>query len=541
LPVVTTEVRYLARGSHRRGHTHEMEDGLLRRRSDHAVESLRAALKSLRTRSGLTVERLRATELTLAALADLDVVGQLERTHQLSPEEAIVAAVRGAAAQLDVDDMLIVDAALALGLVAEALPDGADVGDLYAPDLSERRTALVESWASLHESLGAKHKTRPPTVRALRTELESRTFERLAERILTVSPLDAAPESAPSRATAGSARSARSAPGAEGGGAARVVVVGAAVMDQIYAVDHVPQPGTAVQATTYRMQPGGKGLNLAVAAARLGMDVHLIAPIGDDDAGRRLLAYLEAEGVQTDLVRTVPGATTPVAGVIVTPDGATSTIGWMNESQMSLTARDIHSWLVRSTLQTADAVLLTFSVAWDTIESVLETTAAAPARPTVLLRPSPPYEGPRFAHESLRYVDHLIGTRWELSRLLPGASVDTPADRLVTQLLVQGAGTVCVAEAFGCTVRSSSLSIDIPPPPIAVDEAPGAQDAFTAALAFRLHESGGQLEEADVQFATAAMAIPQTLGGVASSMPSRDEIDRILRLASSGIGDTGDR
>jgi ribokinase len=254
-----------------------------------------------------------------------------------------------------------------------------------------------------------------------------------------------------------------------------------------------------------------------------------------------LLAYLEEKGVHTDLVRTVAGATTPVAGVLLKPDGTASTIGWMNESETNIAARDISSISVRSALASADMVMVTFSVAWETIEAVLETAKASPNKPTVLLRPSPPYEGPRFAHESLRYVDYLVGTQWELGRLLPGTSASTPRDQLLTQLLLQGAGTVCVAEAFGCTLRSSALSIDIAPPPIAVDEVPGARDAFTAALALRLHESDGQVGEADVRWATAAMVAPQALGGVASSMPFRDDIDRILTLTSSGIGDRGDR
>jgi ribokinase len=509
---------------------------LLRRHHDHAVESLRAALKSLRTRSGLTVERLRATELTLAPF-DLDVVQQLEQTQQLSPEEAIVAVVRGAAAQLDVADMLIVDAALALGLVAESFPDAPDIHDLYAPDLSDRRTALVASWSALHELVGAGRATPPPTVRTLRTELESRAFERLAERILTASPLDAASERQPTLAPSGeSARRAadRVRP--------RVLVVGAAVVDQIVAVDHVPEPGTSIQATSYQSLPGGKGLNQAVAAARLGMDVQLLATLGDDDAGRRIRAFLEDEGVDTDLVQLVPGATTPVVTVIVTPDGMASTIGWMNQEQIGVTVRDVRSRPVTAALQESDSVLLTFEVSHDTIEAALETTARATTnRPTTLLTPSPPYEGPRFGHESLRYVDYLIGTEWELGRLLPSAPTNTRRDQLLRQLLVLGAGTVCVAEAFGCVVRSSTLDLDVPRSSTAsFREAPGARDAFAAALALRLHESSGHVGEADVKWATAAMAASQTFGGVASSMPSVDEVDRNLKLASLP-GDNGVR
>jgi ribokinase len=538
--VTAAKMRYRA-GDRPRRRGQQVEDRLPRRHHDHAIESLRAALKSLRTRSGLTVDRLRATELTIGPLLDLDVVRRVGRAQQLSPEEAIVAVVRGAAAQLDVADMLIVDAALALGLVAESFPDGPDLSGLYAPDLSERREFVVAQWATLHEVVGAPKATRAPTVRALRTELESRAFERLGERILTASPLDAPPDGRPAlvapstRTGPESAAKARAANGT----APRVVVVGAAVMDHIHAVDHVPELGTSIQATSYQFQPGGKGLNQAVAAARLGMDAHLITTLGDDDAGQRVLAYLQNEGVNTDFVRVVSGATTPVTTVLIAPDGSTSTIGWMNQEQLGVTVRDVQSRAFKVALDDADSVLLTFTVAGDTIEAVLEATARAARQPVVLLRPSPPYNGPRFAHESLRYVDYLLGTRWELRGLLPASSGEMRPDRLSRQLLVLGAGTVCVAEKFGCMVRSNDLAFDVPPVFTAFKEAPGARDAFAAALALRLHESDGQLGEADAAWATAAMSASSAFGGVASSMPTRDEVDRILRLGS-GLSGTED-
>jgi ribokinase len=548
-------MRYVAGRTAHRGLLREMEDGLLRRH-DHAIESLRGALKSLRTRNGLTVERLRATGLHLDPLLDLDVVRQLERTQELSPEEAIVAAVRGAAAQLDVADMLIADAALALGLLTGSRfdrrdgpggpdgpdgPHGLDVSGLYAADLSDRRDFLVGAWGPLHEAVGARTATPAPTVRALRTELESRAFERVAERILTASPLDAAAGDEPAQTTP----QAHDRPGRSGApagrGAPHVLIVGAAVLDHIFAVEHVPEVGTAVQATSYESLPGGKGLNQAVAAARLGMDAQLLATLGDDEAGNRLLTYLEREGVNTDLVRMVPGATTPVTSILVTADGTPSTTGWMNEAQIGLTVRDVRSRAVRAAVDQADAVLLTFEPPRDTVESVLELAGGPRGGPTVLLTPSPPDASARFAHESLRYVDYLIGTHWELSCLLPATGADASVEELSTQLLVLGAGTVCVAEEFGCTVRSNELAFDVPGVPTGFHEAPGARDAFAAALALRLHESEDRLGADDASWATAAMAALQTFGGVARSMPPREEVDRILKLASSGTGDSVDR
>lgn len=540
MSVTTAEMRYLARSRPRR-RGHQVENGLPRRHHDHAIQSLRAALKSLRTRSGLTVDRLRSTELGLGPLLDLEVVRQVERTQQLSPEEAIVAVVRGAAAQLDVADLFVVDAALALGVVAESFPDGPDLSGLYAADLSERREFLVASWATLHEVVGATSTTRAPTVRALRTELESRAFERLAERIVTASPFDAPTDGQPPVLTTETPRTGPTGAADTNGSGARVVVVGGAVMDYVYAVDHVPSLGTAVQATSYQPIPGGKGLNQAVAAARLGMDVHLVATVGDDDAGAKVLACLEREGVHTDLVRVVPEGTTAVTTVMVTPDGTASTIGWLNRGQIGVTVRDVRTRSVRAALQDADTVMLTFELPRDTIEAVLDATANARARPTTVLTPSPPYDGASFAGEGLRHVDYLIGTQWELSRLLPVAPPDIPADQLLTQLLVLGVGTACLAESFGCIVRSNVLSFEIPSVPTAFNEAPGARDAFAAALARRLHESKGRLDEAGAAWATAAMAAPQTFGGTASSMPTREDIDRILQLTSPRTGDMGDR
>jgi ribokinase len=541
LSVATAEMRYRSRDRPRR--RGQVENRLPRRHQDHAIESLRAALESLRTRSGLTVDRLRATELTVAPLLELDVVRQVERMQQLSPEEALVAVVRGAAAQLDVADLLIVDAALALGLVAESFPDGPDLSGLYAPNLSERRESLVSSWTTLHEVVGAATTTRAPTVRALRTELESRAFERLAERILAASPLDAPigdrPALVVAQATPGPAEARRRT--TTNGAGARVVVVGAAAMDNIFAVDHVPEPGTATQATSYVRQPGGKGLNEAVAARRLGMETHLVSVIGDDEDGQTVLSFLEREGVNTDLIRVVSGATTPVTNMWVTPEGATATVGWMNQDQISLTVRDVRSRQVSGALEAADSILLTFTVAGDTIEAVLEAAGRSPRHPAVLLRPSPPYDGPRFDQDSLRHVDYLIGTRWDLSGLLPAATSAMQPERLTRQLLFLGVGAVCVAEEFGCTLESNDLSVDIAPLVTGFKETSGARDAFMAALALRLHDAGDRdrLREADIQWATAAMAAKAPFGGVASSMPTGDEIDRILHLAQ-GSSHTGD-
>ncbi|HUB93764.1 MAG TPA: carbohydrate kinase family protein [Verrucomicrobiae bacterium] len=51
----------------------------------------------------------------------------------------------------------------------------------------------------------------------------------------------------------------------------------------------------------------GPSPNAAVSAARLDLDVSLLAWLGDDQAGREALGYLRAEGISTGLVSVKPG------------------------------------------------------------------------------------------------------------------------------------------------------------------------------------------------------------------------------------------
>src|SRR4051794_41871280 len=78
-----------------------------------------------------------------------------------------------------------------------------------------------------------------------------------------------------------------------------VVVVGAVNVDLVVVAPTLPGPGETVVGGGLQTFGGGKGANAAVAAARAGASVKLIAAVGDDDHGRAALAELEAEGIST--------------------------------------------------------------------------------------------------------------------------------------------------------------------------------------------------------------------------------------------------
>ncbi len=89
--------------------------------------------------------------------------------------------------------------------------------------------------------------------------------------------------------------------------ATRLCVVGSVNADLTFTVDALPRPGQTVLASSLLSAPGGKGGNQAVAAARAGATVQLVAALGTDGAAEQLRTHLRANGVGLDGVVSVPG------------------------------------------------------------------------------------------------------------------------------------------------------------------------------------------------------------------------------------------
>ena len=83
------------------------------------------------------------------------------------------------------------------------------------------------------------------------------------------------------------------------GGVFDIAVVGKANIDYLVRGPRLPVPGQSVNGDAFQEAPGGKGANQAVAAARLGAKVALIARVGRDARGDAVLAALHDERVDT--------------------------------------------------------------------------------------------------------------------------------------------------------------------------------------------------------------------------------------------------
>jgi len=75
----------------------------------------------------------------------------------------------------------------------------------------------------------------------------------------------------------------------------RVFVFGNAMVDLSMTVPHLPLPGETLVASGAVRLPGGKGLNQAIAASRMGAQTSFCAAIGNDADGLYLAGVLAAE------------------------------------------------------------------------------------------------------------------------------------------------------------------------------------------------------------------------------------------------------
>lgn len=305
-------------------------------------------------------------------------------------------------------------------------------------------------------------------------------------------------------------------------------------MDFIFRVRELPSWKQAVQANEFYMFPGGKGLNQAVAAARLGAEVSMISAIGEDTFGEDIRTLLEREGVAHDRVLQVQDARTPVTCVFVNFEGEAAFIGWLNQQKIPLEKSHVSN--VEETIEAADALLITLEASLVAVAEAVR--IAKKYGKLVILNPAPPLELPqRLSHMLLQDVDWLVPNTWEASRILGEESEDSKAAELADRLSQHGPKKVCVTTSeLGCVVAQGGKLKEYPAFPSSPVDTTGGSDAFCAALAIALASITN--EEKAVTRANAAGAIAVGSIGGSPSMPTAKGVDRFLqsrkRSTSSG-------
>jgi ribokinase len=299
-----------------------------------------------------------------------------------------------------------------------------------------------------------------------------------------------------------------------------VAVVGSLNLDLVIRVAALPGPGETVVGGDLFTNPGGKGANQAVAAARLGRRVAMVGRVGDDQAGRDLLASLEADGVDTAQVGVLDGVPSGTAFIVVRDDG---------ENQI-VVSPGANARLAPGDVEAAGEALRAAAVTLLQLEVPLEAVAAAAATAagTVVLNPAPVRPLP---DDLLARVDVLVPNRVELAQLAGGPVPERVGDAVRLAEGLAARAVVVTLGADGALVVEDGRVGHVPAVPVRTVDTTAAGDAFCGGLADAL-AGGAPLQDA-VQWAVRVAAAACTRDGAQASLPTPADL-RALPEAAGG-------
>lgn len=294
------------------------------------------------------------------------------------------------------------------------------------------------------------------------------------------------------------------------------------MMDLMARTPRLPIPGETMMGGPFKMGPGGKGANQAVAAARLGADVTMVVSLGTDYFGEMALANLAAEGIDTRFVRRVSETHTGAALITVDDVKGENMIVVAPGSNSLLLPEDLAP--AEAAIASSDYLLLQLEIPLETVTAALELAAkhSVPA----ILNPAPARSLP----DGLLSMVGLATPNETEAQLLTGVAVtDIPSARAAGErLLEHGVQAALVTlGANGALAVTRDGSTHLPGFRVNVVDSTGAGDAFNGALAVGLAE-GRTLAEA-IAFANAAAALSVTKIGTAPAMPLRAEVAAFLK------------
>lgn len=299
----------------------------------------------------------------------------------------------------------------------------------------------------------------------------------------------------------------------------RVAVVGSLNIDLVVGLDRMPGAGETVFGTSLERHPGGKGLNQAVAAARLESEVHMIGAVGDDGSGEWLLEVVAREGIRSEGIATARG-TSGTALIEVDTTGQNRIIvipGANDQVKPAAVAEHLMS------LGAVDVVLTQGEVPVDVMVAAAETGRKIGAQ--VVVNPAPVREYPR---ELLKNVDVLVPNEHEAHQLT-GMPVGNMVDAVEAAHQLQDRGPTCVIITRGekgAVWSSPDGSGQSAPFKVTAVDTVAAGDAFCGGLSAALARGLSMAES--LRWASAAGALTATGRGAVPSLPTLALVTELL-------------
>lgn len=298
-----------------------------------------------------------------------------------------------------------------------------------------------------------------------------------------------------------------------------ILVIGSSNTDMVIKAAKLPKAGETVMGGAFLMNPGGKGANQAVAAARLGGNVKFIAKVGSDIFGRQAIKQFEKESIDTSFVFTDSDSPSGVA-LISVDSGGENCIMVAPGANNKLSIQEIDKAL--QNISAPAIVLLQLEIPINTVEHALELCSSKGLQ--IVLNPAP---AAHLSRDSFHNMSFITPNESE-AEMLTGINVidESSAKKAAQKLKSIGVNNVIITMGTkGAYIHNEKISKLVSAPIVKANDTTGAGDCFNGSLAVALSENI-PFEES-VHFACKAASISVTRMGAQSAMPYRKEVDRV--------------
>lgn len=299
-----------------------------------------------------------------------------------------------------------------------------------------------------------------------------------------------------------------------------VVVIGSCNMDMTVRCKDLPIPGQTMLGDSFYTNPGGKGANQAVAAAKLGAKTQIVARVGNGMFVPRFFESYDRVGLGHDFVVRDPETPSGTALIFVDEDGENMIVVAPGANQKLSTA-DLDA--ARPVIEGAKVMILQLEVPLETV--IYAAKMAKSYGTTVILNPAPVRQLPP---ELLQNVDIIVANEVEVMILSGAKDVDTSTAAAACRPIIES-GVDCVITTLGkdgAVIATRDSASKVRGFKVNAIDTTSAGDTFVGALACGLTEEMS-LEDA-TRFANAAAALSATKVGAQQSMPTRSEVDEML-------------
>ncbi|MCQ2801940.1 MAG: ribokinase [Bacilli bacterium] len=281
-----------------------------------------------------------------------------------------------------------------------------------------------------------------------------------------------------------------------------IYVLGSLNADLAITTDKFPVEGETVNGSGFKVGCGGKGLNQAIAAAKLGGKVKFCGKIGKDSFGKEMKNWLKINKVNTWHVKTVNDTASGVAEIILNNNNNRIVLDL--GANLKISIKDIDAFLLRA--RKGDIFVTQLE---NNISAIAYALKVAKEKGMItVLNPAPANVEIK---QALNFVDYLIPNETEYEILKDYISKDT---NLIVTKGENGYEYISKRACF------SEIA-----PKVKVVDTTGAGDCFVGAFAYML-ASGKPVDKGTLDLVTKIASISTTRFGSSISSPTMEEVDK---------------